>query len=261
MKTKKPNVWVVDDDEGMCNAIQQLLKPNYDVDYFLSLEELHTAFNGNSPDLLILDIMFSRDESAGLHYLELLRESFAYLPVVICSVRNDWRAGLTAGNLGVTKFVVKDAKPRSFSKELRVQVDEALDEAVVNSEIASILDDPEFFERITGKKLEDCDCVVQTAIRCFLRHIRDTGPSVQKLAEMTGYCVGTLNTHFKSHFKQTVGDFITYIAVIIGCQIRQKGYTVYVAANSVGMGSERFRQRVQAEFNKAPNAIRKSDLP
>ncbi len=104
MKTKKPIVWVVDDDEGMCNAIQQLLMPKYDVDYFLSLEKLNTAFDGNTPDLLILDIMFSRDDSAGLHYLERLRESYTYLPVVICSVRDDWKAGLTAGNLGVTKY-------------------------------------------------------------------------------------------------------------------------------------------------------------
>ena len=181
--------------------------------------------------------------------------------MVICSVRDDWEAGLTAGNLGVTKFVVKDAKPRSFSKKIRVQVEEALDEAVLNYEIASILDDPAFFERITSMKLEDCDRVVQTSIRCFLRHIRGTGPSVQKLAEMTGYCVGTLNSHFKSHFKQTVGDFISYLAVIIGCKIRQRGYSVAKAAECVGMGSERFRQRVQSEYGKSPGALRESDLP
>ena len=116
MKTKKPNVWIVDDNEGMCTAVQELLKPKYNVNYFLNFEELDDAFINNSPDLLILDIMFNSDESAGLIYLEQLRESHTYLPVVVCSVRNDWKAGLTAGNLGVTKFVVKDAKPRSFSK-------------------------------------------------------------------------------------------------------------------------------------------------
>ncbi len=160
-----------------------------------------------------------------------------------------------------TKFVVKNAKPRSFSKELRRQVDEAFNEATINHEIAGILDDPDFFERITGKTLASCDCVVQTAIICFLRHIKETGPSVQRLAKMTGYCVGTLNTHFKSHFKQTVGDFITYLAVIIGCKIRQKGYSVSQAAGSVGMGPERFRQRVQATFGKPPSAIISSNLP
>jgi len=261
MKTLKPNVWVVDDDEGMCTAIQQLLSPSYNVNYFLSLEELDEAIAVDLPDLLILDIIFRRDELAGLNYLMQLRRSFAFLPVVICSVRDDWEAGLTAGNLGVTKFVVKDAKPRSFSKKIRVQVEEALDEAVLNYEIASILDDPAFFERITRMKLEDCDRVVQTAIRCFLRHIRETGPSVQKLAKMTGYCVGTLNSHFKFHFKQTVGDFITYLAVIIGCKIRQRGYSVAQAAEFVGMSPERFRQRVQATFGKPPSAVRESNLP
>ena len=144
---------------------------------------------------------------------------------------------------------------------MRTRVDEAINEANINHEISSILEDPVFFERITGKTLEGCDSVVQTAIRCFLRHITETGPSVQKLAEMTDYCVGTLNTHFKSHFKQTVGDFITYLAVIIGCKIRQRGYSVTQAAKSVGMGSERFRQRTQAEFGRAPSEIRESDLP
>jgi len=261
MMSPTPNIWVVDDDEGMCSAIQTLLCRSYEVNCFLSLDEVNEAFQHSRPDLLILDIIFRRDETAGLRFLQKLRKSYKFLPVVVCSVRDDWEAGLTAGNLGVTKFVVKDAKPRSFSREMREQVEEALGEAALNAEIASILEDPNFFRKITRKTLEDCDCVVQTAIKCFLRNIRETGPSVEKLAEMTGYCVGTLNSHCKSHFKQTVGDFITYLAVIIGCKIRQKGFSVSQAANSVGMGSERFRQRVQAEFNKAPTAIRESDLP
>ncbi len=261
MKPAAPHVWIVDDDEGMCNAIEYLLSPMYEVTSFLSLEELDKAICDNRPDLLILDIMFNKIESAGLDYLEHLRELWSYLPVVICSVRNDAEAGCTAGNLGVTKFVVKDAKPRSFSKILRDQVKEALDEAVLNLEIASILNDPAFFKLITGKTLEDCDGVVQTAIRLFLKHIRETGPSVEKLAEITGFCAGTLNNHFRKHFKQSVGDFITYLATIIGCKILQHGYGISKAAGFVGMGPERFRQRVQAEFGKAPSEIRESDLP
>ena len=261
VKKNKPVIWVLDDDEALCTALQYVFDPDYEVEYFLEIPQMKKAIAERCPDVLILDLMFKRDESAGLKYLQELRKTRPYLPVVICSVRDDVEAGLIAGKHGVTKFVVKMRQGESFSEEIRKQVQDAFDESVLDLEIAKILEDGDFFTSLTGKSLCDCDSLVQSSLRCLFKCIQESGPSVNRLSKLTGKSVGTLNNHFKDAFKQSVGDFITYLAVLVACRIWLKGYSVAQAAAYVGMSPERFRQRVQAEFGKPPSAISYADLP
>jgi len=128
-----------------------------------------TAHKEGHPDLLILDLMFNRDESAGLKYLQEFRKTCPYIPVVICSARDDVEAGLVAGNYGVPKYVVKMKRGETFSEEIRTKVKEAFDEAVLDLEIAQILEDGDFFKSVTGKSLCDCDSLVQTSLRCLFK--------------------------------------------------------------------------------------------
>jgi len=185
--TSAPNsVWVVDDDEGMCNAIQDLLQPQYCVQYFTEIDKIESALKDDCPGVLILDLKFGMNESAGLEFLERIRKWHKFLPVIVCSVIDDIEAALVAGRNGVIYYIQKKVDG-SFSINLLQTVDNVFNKTVPDVLIAQIIDDSDFFFRITRRTLDSCDHVVQYAMRCFLREISTIGPSVTKLTERTGY--------------------------------------------------------------------------
>jgi len=149
----------------------------------------------------------------------------------------------------------------SFSINLLQTVNNVFKNVTPDMQIAQMIDDSDFFYRITRRKLENCDRVVQYSMRCFFNEISTIGPSVSKLAERCGYSAETLNNHFRAEFQMPVGYFLAYFATIIGCYGILCGYSVTEAAAKVGMHPERFRRRVWKEFEKSPKNITREDLP
>jgi DNA-binding response OmpR family regulator len=80
-------VWIVDDDEEMNRAIGLMLQVlDCDVVAFLGARPaVQTLLNGNTPDLLLLDI--NMPEVSGLDMLEFLRrrKEWKDLPVIMLS--------------------------------------------------------------------------------------------------------------------------------------------------------------------------------
>ena len=258
IRCSPPIIWIVDDEECFCMSTQECLTPKYNTKYFLDTESLAKALETECPDLLILDLMFNRDEQVGVKFLKRFREQHQFLPVLICTGLRNEDASFLCGKYNATGYIRKAVD--GFIQQVHQSVEAALKAHVLNESIAMVLNDKDVFRTITQKDLAECSNVSQRIIREYLENIGEIGPSVSKLAEMTGYSIGTLNNHFKQDFNQSVGSLLTYIAVVLGCRLRAYGYTVSEAASTVGMHPERFRRRVVEEFNKPPSEISRADI-
>ncbi len=81
------NVWIVDDDEEMTNAVQLMLKLlDCNTRHFFSARPAaQVLLTGEKPDLLLLDI--NMPEVTGIQFLEFLRKrsELQHIPVVMIS--------------------------------------------------------------------------------------------------------------------------------------------------------------------------------
>jgi CheY-like chemotaxis protein len=81
------SIWIVDDDEDMIRAVQLMVKLlDCETKLFYSARlAAQTLFNGERPDLFILDI--NMPEVSGIDFLEFLRhrKNSADIPVIMLS--------------------------------------------------------------------------------------------------------------------------------------------------------------------------------
>lgn len=102
-------VWIVDDDEEMIYAVRMMLKLlDCEVRHFFSARPAaQTLFDGQRPDLFILDI--NMPGVSGIDFLEFLhrRKDFAMIPVVMLSSEAADLMVDHAMNLGADAYVTK----------------------------------------------------------------------------------------------------------------------------------------------------------
>jgi CheY-like chemotaxis protein len=102
-------VWIVDDDEEMIYAVRMMLKLlDCEVRHFFSARlAAQTLFDGQRPDLFILDI--NMPGVSGIDFLEFLhrRKDFAMIPVVMLSSEAADLMVDHAMNLGADAYVTK----------------------------------------------------------------------------------------------------------------------------------------------------------
>lgn len=117
-------VWVVDDDEEMNQAIGLMLKV-LDCEV-LSFHSARSAaqrlLSGKAPELLILDI--NMPEVSGLDFLEFLRRrrEWKELPIVILSSESAENVVDQALQLGADAYVMKPATIEELQKAMETAI-------------------------------------------------------------------------------------------------------------------------------------------
>jgi FixJ family two-component response regulator len=119
-----PSVYVVDDDAGIRDALDRLLRSaGYSVIVCASADEFLERFRLDALACLVLDVRLP--ETSGLELQERLAERNANLPIVFISAHGDIAMSVRAIKSGAVEFL---SKP--FSDEaLLVAVEQALDSA------------------------------------------------------------------------------------------------------------------------------------
>ena len=120
-------IYIIDDDRDIVEAISMVLKANdYDVKSQYDDENVVKNIVEYSPDLIILDVIFPEDESAGFKIAREISNSrdVSSIPVIMLSAVNE--KGIYRGHfsdndidpswLPVTQFVDKPVQPKELLK-------------------------------------------------------------------------------------------------------------------------------------------------
>lgn len=85
-------VLIVDDDEDFASAAAIVLrKEGHDVKIELSTEDAEKSMEGKTPDLVVLDVMFPEDDSAGFELARFMRhksETLKSVPILMLTAIN-----------------------------------------------------------------------------------------------------------------------------------------------------------------------------
>ena len=119
-----PSVFVVDDDAGVRDALDRLLRSaGYSVILFASADDFLERFRVDAPACLVLDVRLP--ETSGLELQERLAERDSSLPIVFITGHGDIAMSVRAIKSGAVEFL-----PKPFSDEaLLSAVEQALDSA------------------------------------------------------------------------------------------------------------------------------------
>jgi DNA-binding response OmpR family regulator len=115
-------VWIVDDDQEMSNAISMMLKLlDFQATCFLNARNaVQTLQTGKSPDMMVLDI--NMPEFSGLDLLEFLRRSPEWedLPIIMLSSEAADATVDEAMELGADSYVMKPTTLEELEKAINL---------------------------------------------------------------------------------------------------------------------------------------------
>ncbi|MCJ7472683.1 MAG: response regulator [Actinobacteria bacterium] len=118
-------IYIIDDDEDIVESISMVLKANdYEVAAQYNDEDVVENVSKFSPDLIILDVIFPEDHSAGFKIARALKsdEKLVKIPIIMLSAVNE--KGIFMGRfsdqdidqswLPVNKFLDKPVQPKEL---------------------------------------------------------------------------------------------------------------------------------------------------
>lgn len=103
----RPTPWilVVDDDPGILELVQDLLRPNYLVDTANNVKEAQTRLQKGAYDLVLTDMVMP--EIAGMELVKYVRLHYPDIPVIVFTGYANFQDAVTAVKLGAFDYLPK----------------------------------------------------------------------------------------------------------------------------------------------------------
>ena len=101
----KPLIYVVEDDEGICEVYEGAFEDGYQTKIFDSGTSFFAEFEKKRPDLIVLDIMLP--DMDGYTILSRIRELDTRVPVIIVSAKSDEISFVKGLNKGADDYMAK----------------------------------------------------------------------------------------------------------------------------------------------------------
>ncbi len=120
---RKPEILVVDDDEGVRAGIEFLLSDgSYEVTYKSSVSEARDALGVNAFDLVITDLRLGGD--SGLDVIRCAKEADSSVPVILMTSFSSMESAIAALRLGASEYIIKPFNNDEFLHACNRALDE-----------------------------------------------------------------------------------------------------------------------------------------
>jgi DNA-binding response OmpR family regulator len=118
MDNKKPTIAICDDDPEILNAVETLLSTaGYDVMLAHEHKELTQKLQGNTPDLLILDVRMP--ERDGFWIAECLQVLGSKIPIMFMTSHDKLIYRMYAPFVGSIEYLIKPVDPTVLLKKVQ----------------------------------------------------------------------------------------------------------------------------------------------
>lgn len=101
----KPLIYIVEDDEGVCEVYEGAFEGTFETRTFENGNDFFAMFNTKRPDIIILDIMLP--DMDGYTILSKIREVDERVPVIIVSAKSDEISFVKGLNRGADDYMAK----------------------------------------------------------------------------------------------------------------------------------------------------------
>lgn len=125
MDTRKPVVYIVDDDKDLRTSLAWLLESvSIQAQCFASAEEFLAHYDASSPACLVLDVRMP--ETSGFQLQAMLNERGAALPIIFVSAHGDIPMSVQAMKNGALDFVEKPYNPQQMLERIQAALKAAV---------------------------------------------------------------------------------------------------------------------------------------
>ena len=123
---KNLDILIVDDEDDICKLIADILKDEgYTTRYVRGSLEALSELANKQPALLLLDIWLEGSQLDGLGILEIVKDKYPELPVIMISGHGNIETAVTSIKMGAYDFIEKPFK----EERLVISVDQAIERA------------------------------------------------------------------------------------------------------------------------------------
>jgi len=125
METRKPIVYIVDDDKDLRTSLAWLLESvSVQAQYFAGAEEFLSQYDPRQPACLVLDVRMP--ETSGFQLQEILNQRGSTLPTIFVSAHGDIPMSVTAMKNGALDFVEKPYNPQQMIDRIQAALKTAV---------------------------------------------------------------------------------------------------------------------------------------
>ena len=125
MDTRKPIVYIVDDDKDLRTSLAWLLESvSIQAQCFAGAEEFLAHYDPNLPACLVLDVRMP--ETSGFQLQAMLNERGAALPIIFVSAHGDIPMSVQAMKNGALDFVEKPYNPQQMLERIQAALKAAV---------------------------------------------------------------------------------------------------------------------------------------